>query len=85
MRLLAGCKLHHKRGKWTLMVYSGSVQALNVNESFAILWQQFEGKDFSPEDLAAFLVAEYGLGAGEARTQAAKIVELWKEAHLLTP
>ncbi|MBP3202061.1 MAG: PqqD family protein [Bacteroidales bacterium] len=85
MKLLDCCKLHRRRRQWTLMVYAGHIHALEVNESFAHLWQAFDGKEFTRSDVAAFLEGEYGLDEAEAREQAAQICDLWETQHLLMP
>lgn len=83
MRLFPSCKIHQHRGKWTLMVYGQTAKALEVNESFALLWEHFDGRDFSEEDLRTHLVTEYGLDDETAATQACAIIDLWKAQELL--
>ena len=85
MKLYEACKLHQGRGKWTLMVYGPHVRALEVNETFAVLWQHFYGKAFSEEDVQDYLVSFYGLSRSEACSETAQIVELWQTQELLLP
>ena len=85
MRLSPLCRLHHRRGRHILIDYSAAAVALDVNESFARLWQEFQGKDFTAEDISRFLCDAYGLDPAESAVQADSIIELWQKQKLLIP
>lgn len=83
MRLSALCRLHRMRGRDVLMIYQDRPLALEVNESFAFLWENLFGKDFTFEDVSALLQSHYGLEPSDAREEARKIVALWQEQQLM--
>jgi len=59
-------------------------QALQVNESFAFLWERFRKADsFSSGDVAEALADQYGLEADEAAVEAGRTIELWDKWKLL--
>ena len=84
MRLSPLCRLHRMRGRYVLMLYQDRPQALEVNESFAFLWKNLSGKDFSLEDVSGLLVDHYALEPADAEEEARKIVSLWEEEQLMT-
>lgn len=71
------------RGRDVLMIYQDRPLALEVNESFAFLWKNLFGKDFTFEDVSALLQNHYGLEPSDAREEARKIVALWQEQQLM--
>ena len=71
------------RGRDVLMIYQDRPLALEVNESFAFLWKNLFGKDFTLEDVSALLQNQYGLEPSDAREEARKIVALWQEQQLM--
>lgn len=83
MRLSALCRLHRMRGRDVLMIYQDRPLALEVNESFAFLWKNLFGKDFTLEDVSALLQNHYGLDPSDALEEARKIVALWQEQQLM--
>ena len=85
MKLSPKCRLHRRRGKYTLMVYDSQPVALEVNETFAFLWEHFSGKEFTPEDVSALLVEHFGLETKVAAAETEGVIELWESQHLLIP
>lgn len=52
-------------------------KVISLNESAAWLWQEVEGKDFTPETLAALLVKQYEVGGDVALADARALVDQW--------
>lgn len=85
MKLSPKCRLHRRRGKYVLMVYVSQPLALEVNDSFAFLWEQLSGKDFTPWDVSALLQEHYGLEEDRAASETEGIIHLWESQQLLIP
>lgn len=51
-------------------------QVISLNETAVNLWKQFEGKEFTVEDAAKFLVETYDIDTDRAMADAGK----WAEA-----
>ena len=85
MRLSPTCRLHFRRGRYTLMVYASQPVALEVNGSFAFLWERFSGKEFTPGEVSALLEEHFGLEPEVAAAETEGIIELWESQHLLIP
>ena len=84
MRLTDEAILKESRGKLILLVFENKgTRAMEVNESFAFLWNKFDGIDFTVEDLALALVEEYGIDPESAQADASQTVSIWKESSLL--
>ena len=69
-----------------MMVYSKdkAPYALQVNESFARLYRLVKDRgSFTEEELAGIISTEYNLTPDEAKAEAARTRELWKEQCLL--
>ena len=56
---------------------------LSLNESAALLWEEFYGKDFKLKDLADKLVSHYGIDYDTAEKDCATLVEAWRNAGVL--
>lgn len=54
-----------------------------LNESAAYLWKETCGKEFSEEDLAAMLVAKYGIDNERALIDAKNIEQAWIDAGIV--
>ena len=84
MRLTDEAILRESRGKLILLVFNNKgTRAMEVNDSFAFLWNKFSDIDFSVEDLASALVEEYGIDAEAAQIDASQTVSIWRESSLL--
>ena len=84
MRLTDEAILRESRGKLILLVFNNKgTRAMEVNDSFAFLWNKFSDIDFSVEDLASALVEEYGIDSEAAQADASQTVSIWKESSLL--
>lgn len=58
-------------------------KVISLNASAAYLWEQIQGKDFTPEDLVALLTARYDVDAPQARADVDKLLDTWRENGLL--
>ena len=84
MRLTDEAILRESRGKLILLVFNNKgTRAMEVNESFAFLWNKFSGTDFSTEDLASALVEEYEIDPESASVDASSTISIWKDSLLL--
>ena len=52
-------------------------KVISLNESAAWLWLQVEGKEFTPETLAALLMEEYDVDEATALVDANNLANLW--------
>ena len=52
-------------------------KVISLNESAAWLWQQVEGKEFTPDSLAALLMEEYEVDEATALADARSLAYLW--------
>ncbi|MCR4571047.1 MAG: PqqD family protein [Bacteroidales bacterium] len=80
------CSVRELSGKYLMMVYSKdkAPYALQVNESFARLYRLVKDRgSFTEEELAGIISTEYKLTPDEAKAEAARTLELWKEQCLL--
>lgn len=58
-------------------------KVISLNASAAYLWEQVQGKDFTPEDLVALLTVRYDVDAQQARADVDKLLASWRDAGLL--
>ncbi len=54
-------------------------KVINLNESAALMWNAVIGKDFTVEDMAAALTAEYEVDEATALADAGRIAAEWVE------
>ena len=52
-------------------------KVISLNESATWLWKEVEGKDFTPETLAALLVKQYEVDDAVALADAKALVNQW--------
>ena len=52
-------------------------KVISLNESAAWLWKEVEGRDFTPETLAALLVEQYDVDAEVALADAKALAGQW--------
>lgn len=57
-------------------------KVISLNESAAYLWREVEGKEFTPETLAALLTAKYDVDPATAEVDAAALAQGWVEAGI---
>ena len=87
MRLLDGlvlrtlCGEHIVTGEGLARVDFSRVVSLNATAAY--LWEQVEGKDFTPDDLVALLTARYDVDEARAREDVDKMMVSWREAGLI--
>ena len=58
-------------------------RVVSLNATAAYLWEEVEGKDFTPDDLVALLTARYDVDEARAREDVDKMLVSWREAGLI--
>ncbi len=58
-------------------------KVVSLNDTAAWLWEQVQGRDFSPEDLVALLTKRYEVSEALARADVDKLLVSWREAGLV--
>lgn len=88
MKLKEGFRLR-PLGREFIVVAEG-MQQVNFNKMIALnataayLWKNVEGKDFTIQDLADLLTAEYEVDAQTALKDSETIAQKWLEAEIAT-
>ena len=55
---------------------------ISLNATAAFLWEKVEGKEFTAEEMAQYLVEEYGIDMELALTDAGKLAQSWIDAGI---
>jgi hypothetical protein len=55
---------------------------ISLNATAAFLWEKVEGKEFTTEEMAQYLVEEYGIDMELALTDAGKLAQAWIDAGI---
>ena len=56
---------------------------MSLNDSAAYLFKAVQGKEFTPESLAALLLEEYEVDEATARKDAEVLCKTWKEIGII--
>lgn len=80
LRSIAGENMLIHEGNENPIDFSG---VLSLNEPVAFLWKKARGRDFSEDDLVAWLLEEYEVDVETAKEDVASMLESWKEYHLI--
>lgn len=86
MRLKEGFRLRNLCREY--IVVAEGLQQVNFNKMIALnataayLWQKVEGKEFTVQDLADLLTAEYDVDAETALKDSEAIAQKWMEAGI---
>lgn len=86
MRLKEGFRLRNLCREY--IVVAEGLQQVNFNKMIALnataayLWQKVEGKEFTVQDLADLLTAEYEVDAETALKDSEAIAQKWMEAGI---
>lgn len=84
MRLKSNYSVAGLKGKYMLGIeVDGEVKNFEINESLAFLLNHFIGMDFSIQDIASVLEERYRISPGQAGEDAALVLEVWQNYHLL--
>ncbi len=72
-----------------LVVLQGNVNAdmtsvIDLNSTAVELWNEFAGKDFTAEDVAAYLIGKYGIDDALAATDASKWIDALKGCDIIS-
>ena len=79
MRIIDNCTISSVCGE-NIVLRQGTLnqdmtQVISLNDSAAEIWHAFEGKDFTLEDIAKFLVSTYEVDIDRATADAQKWAE----------
>lgn len=55
---------------------------VSLNSTAAFLWKKVEGKEFTAEEMAQYLVEEYGIDMELALKDASALCQAWKETGM---
>ena len=55
---------------------------ISLNNTAAFLWEKVKGKEFTAEEMAQYLVEEYGIDMELALTDAGKLAQAWIDAGI---
>ncbi len=58
-------------------------KVISLNESAAWLWREVEGKDFTPESLAALLMEQYDVDEATALADATALASQWMNVGIV--
>ncbi|MBQ9339623.1 MAG: PqqD family protein [Paludibacteraceae bacterium] len=87
MRLRSGFTLRPLGSDFILLAEGAEVvnfnKMLTLNETAAYLWKLLEGKDFSAEQMADFLCAEYDVAREQALADSKTLIAKWQEAGII--
>lgn len=87
MKIKEGFKLRTLCNETVVMAESNKLinfnKLIRLNESAAYLWKCVEGKDFSIDDLANFLVDNYEVDLETAKKDSANLAKSWIEAGIV--
>lgn len=89
MKLLEGLTLR-PLGEDFIVIGDGPARidfsrVVSMNATAARLWQELQGKEFSPADAAALLTAHYEVSETTARADAERLIADWRRAGLIEP
>jgi len=79
VRRLAGENLIVEQGR----LNANMTKVISLNDTAAMLWEEFFGKDFTGEDVADFLVEKYGIDKERATADAIKWIDKMKECNIV--
>ena len=84
MRLREDCRITGLRGRFLLVIPGEhGDRNLEVNESFSQTWAAFAAKEFTREDISAYLEKEYGMDSATASAEASDITGRWEKYGLI--
>lgn len=87
MKIKDGFRLRDVMGQATVIGEGvGQVnfnKLITMNSTAAWLWEQVEGREFTPETLASLLVEKYGIDTDLAQKDASAIAAQWAEIGLV--
>ena len=87
MKLLDGFRLRPLAGEYIVMGETPEridfSRVVSLNATAAYLWEQVQGREFTPEDLTDLLTARYDVDAQTARADVEKMLASWQEAGIL--
>lgn len=86
MKIKEGFELREICGEYIVVAHGEKnidfSKVINLNESAATMWKAVAEKDFSVDELATALMENYDVDESTAKSDAARIMEEWKEIGL---
>ncbi|MCR4860770.1 MAG: PqqD family protein [Bacteroidales bacterium] len=58
-------------------------KVVSMNKTAAYLWEQLQGKEFTPEDMATLLTEHYDVSSQTALEDAVALCDSWRKAGLI--
>ena len=58
-------------------------KVISMNATAAWLWEQIQGRDFTPEELVSLLTGRYDVTGEQARADVDKLLASWRDAGIL--
>ena len=87
MKLLDGFRLRPLAGEYIVMGETPEridfSRVVSLNATAAYLWEQIQGRDFTPEDLVSLLTAKYDVDPAQARVDVDNLLDRWRQAALV--
>ncbi len=87
MRIKEGFQLREVCGEYVIVAHGEKnidfSRIIHLNESAATIWKAVCDRDFTAEDMAQAMMAEYEVSAATALADAENMAERWKEAGLI--
>lgn len=58
-------------------------KVVSLNASAVYLWENVQGREFTPEDMVALLTARYDVDEAQARADVDRLLDRWRDAGLI--
>ena len=88
MKLNQSLRLRRIGSKWMIVrVVDGEVNmtdVISLNETAARLWEQFQGREFTEDEMVEWLCGEYEVGLPVAKADVRNLLDRWKEYGMLS-
>lgn len=79
LRQIAGENLIVKQGK----THDDMTQVISLNTTAVLLWNELQGKEFTPEDAARILTSHFGITTEQAEADARKWIDSLSDCGII--
>lgn len=87
MRIKEGFQLREVCGEFVVVAHGDKnidfSRLIHLNESAALMWKAVCGQEFTAEDMARAMMAEYDVPEATALADATHMAESWKKAGMI--
>ena len=87
MRIKEGFKLRTLCGEHIVVGEGLNVvdfnKMLTLNDSATWLWEQVQGRDFTPADLVSLLLDKYDVSEQQASADVEKLLQVWQQEGIV--